>query len=891
MTRQSLSQSGLSNASDIVYMGKWLTTVTGVISITTSPALAQSISIDGSTNTLLDNSVSCSNSCSITGGTLSTGNQSNLFHSFSKFSVDRNATVTFELPNSNVESIFSRVTGNSLTNIDGTLKVDGPAKLYLLNPNGIVFGDNALLDIPGSFLGTTANSILFENNQEFNTADQSTQSLLSLSVPLGLQFGETPAPISVTGSGHVLTYDSRSSTISSSIPSATLSATPQQTLALLGGDIALQGGNLVWEGGSVELGSIGSNEKVNLKENSSGWNFDYSEVTSFQDVSLTDQASIDVSGIDAGNVLINAQNIDISGGSAILAKVERSGDGSIQLKASNTINIIGESISTTQPMLTGAFIEIADGANGNGNSELIANANEINITQVGQIGIGMAGTGTSGAVRITAPTINVDGGDANNPTSIYAAVLPAYRLGGGALGQGGDLTINTDQLNVTGGAQITTSTFDGGNAGNLTINAKDIQVIGRNASDTVNAVSSIRIASEIAPLAFVLNADMTTRFPSVAAGSGNSGKLTLNTERLLIADTAQIGVSTFSNNSGGRLIVNASDSIELSGGDSNGRSGLFASALGDRRVPINSTGTGGSISINTQQLNVLDGATINVSTSPSESGTAGNGRQSEGTAGNIEITAASINIKDNSLITADTVAGDQANIDIQSDSLVLREGGRITTNATGTATGGNINISTEALIAFENSDITANAVDNFGGRIVINSPTILGTAYREQLTSESDITATSELGPAFSGSVELNSPEIDPTDGTVELPEGLNAEDQITAACEKLDTNTFIATGRGGLPEGSGQLATGQSLWNDFRLLENNSLLSNTKSDDREQTLITESAATVHSTEGLTETAIVEAQDWTIDNEGQVVLGTRTSLTANAQNHMTCLRG
>ncbi|MEM6449210.1 MAG: filamentous hemagglutinin N-terminal domain-containing protein [Cyanobacteria bacterium P01_D01_bin.105] len=885
MTRQSRSQSGLSTNYDSFRTGTWLTTITGLITITANPALAQSIAIDGSTSTMLNNGTSCSgNSCSITGGLRSTDNTSNLFHSFSNFNVDTGVTVTFEDPG--VTNIFSRVTGNTLTNIDGELKVDGSANLYLLNPNGIVFGNNASLDIPGSFLATTASSILFENNQEFNATNQTTQSLLSVSVPIGLQFGTNSAPITVSGDGHALTYNSRSSTISRTLPSTGLIAASGQTLALLGGSVSLQSGNLVSQNGSIQIGSIGSEETVNLNANSNGWDFDYSEVSNFQDVSLTQQASIDVSGSNAGNVQINAQNISFREGSAIFSKVEDSGDGHIILNASNNISVIGESISTTQPMLTGTFVEIGTNATGNGNSSIIVNANTVDITQTGQIGIGMAGTGTSGVVNVTAETVNVDGGDAANPSLIYAAVLPAYRIGGAALGKGGDLTINAEQLNVTNGAQITTSTFDGGDAGNLTINANDVRVVGRNPSENVTAVSSIRSASEIAPLGFVLNSQTppTPRFPSVAEGSGNSGSLILNTERLLVSDTAQVGVSTLSNNLGGSLVVNASESVELRGGDSNGRSGLFASALGDRRVPVNSTGTGGSITVNTQQLDVLDGATINVSTSPSASQTSGNAKPSEGTAGNIDINATSVNIKNGSLITADTSAGERANINIQSESVVLREGGQITTNATGTATGGNISLNTEALIAFENSDITANAVDNFGGRIVINSPTIIGTAYREQLTSESDITATSELGPAFSGSVELNSPEVDPTDGTVELPEGLNVEDQIVAACEKIDANTFIATGRGGLPEGSGQISTGQSLWQDFRLLERNNLLSKDNSHNAESALVETNTAT-------RTTEIVEAQGWAIDKNGKVVLGTRTSVATVDHTDTGCLRG
>lgn len=57
-----------------------------------------------------------------------------------------------------IQNIVSRVTGKEASNILGTLAVEGNANLFLLNPNGILFGKNAQLDVRGSFIGTTANA-------------------------------------------------------------------------------------------------------------------------------------------------------------------------------------------------------------------------------------------------------------------------------------------------------------------------------------------------------------------------------------------------------------------------------------------------------------------------------------------------------------------------------------------------------------------------------------------------------------------------------------------------------------------------------------------------------------------------------------------------------------
>jgi filamentous hemagglutinin family protein len=88
--------------------------------------------------------------------------ESNLFHSFSEFNINDGQRVYFANP-SGVLNILTRVTGKDASGIFGTLGVDGNANLFLMNPNGILFGKNASLDIQGSFVGTTANGLKFGN--------------------------------------------------------------------------------------------------------------------------------------------------------------------------------------------------------------------------------------------------------------------------------------------------------------------------------------------------------------------------------------------------------------------------------------------------------------------------------------------------------------------------------------------------------------------------------------------------------------------------------------------------------------------------------------------------------------------------------------------------------
>jgi filamentous hemagglutinin family protein len=125
-------------------------------------ATAQSIQTDGTTPTQPE---SCSGDCIIEGG-LQRGNK--LFHSFERFKVDSGAKVLFQ--DSGAVNILTRVTSNQPSEILGTLGVqNGNANLFLINPNGIIFGANSSLDLNGSFIATTANAIRFGEQGFLNT--------------------------------------------------------------------------------------------------------------------------------------------------------------------------------------------------------------------------------------------------------------------------------------------------------------------------------------------------------------------------------------------------------------------------------------------------------------------------------------------------------------------------------------------------------------------------------------------------------------------------------------------------------------------------------------------------------------------------------------------------
>ena len=137
----------------------------------------------------------------IDGGTAAGGN---LFHSFQDFNVPSNDIAHFN-NGLTIDNIITRVTGGNPSDIDGIIRANGTANLFLINPAGLMFGPNASLDIGGSFVGSTAQALQFEDGSLYSAVDVDAPPLLTVNVPVGLQFGAQPGGIQVEGGEHNVT--------------------------------------------------------------------------------------------------------------------------------------------------------------------------------------------------------------------------------------------------------------------------------------------------------------------------------------------------------------------------------------------------------------------------------------------------------------------------------------------------------------------------------------------------------------------------------------------------------------------------------------------------------------------------------------------------------------
>ena len=645
---------------------------------------------------------------------------SNLFHSFQDFSVPTNNEAFFNNSN-DVSNIFSRVTGGNISNIDGAIRANGSASLFLINPAGIIFGENATLNLGGSFYGSTADSILFEEG-EFSAANPDATPLLTINAPIGFSFRDNP--------GEII---NRSFAQNSAEEFVGLEVAPGNNLTLIGGDIRFEAGEATAKGGNIELGSLSAAGEIGIDEDGS---LNFPQNIARANLTLTNAADVDVRG-NNGSININARNVELTAGEfgfsrlrAGIAADTTSTDarsGNITINATENITIDDSAVANQ------VDIEAIGNA---GNITVFAN--NLSLTNGGVIDVATFGQGNAGSINITASdTISIDGQDSNTfPSSINS------RINSEAVGNAGSIDITTGSLSFTNGGTIDASTYSQGNAGSIDITASDTITIDGGLGD----IPFKGILSLVLPDAV-----------------GNAGGINITTGSLSLVNRGTISASTSGQGNAGEINITARDSViidAISGTDSGGFATSIISLVG-----LDAVGDAASITIDTGSLSLFNGVQVDASTA------------GQGNAGEVNITARDSVIIDgedangfnssvSSRVGPDAV-GEAEGVTINTGSLSLTNGGRVDATTFGQGDAGSVEIIARDSITIDGEDsggLSSSALSQVGLNAVGDAGGVTIDTGSLSLTNGGKIDATT-FGQGNAGLINITARDSISIDG------------------------------------------------------------------------------------------------------------------------------
>ena len=577
------------------------------------------IATDSTTNTQVNINGNISN---ITGG-IQAGQ--NLFHSFQQFSLPTGEVVNFD-NTADINNIFSRVTGGTFSTIDGLIQANGNANLFLLNPAGIIFGANAQLNIGGSFIATTGDRLIFEDGFEFSAVAPETEAILTISSPIGLQYGTNPGEITILPNANRAGSNSING----------LSIQPNKTLALLGGNISITRNSLNGIASNIEISSIASG-KIALENSDYSWQFNYANVSKFGEINLATGALVNNSGIV--NFQGNTINLSTSGVSNF---TDLKGEGGIiNLEATESINLDRSFLFTQVGQLSSNIEQAILGAGG----DILLKAPQIFFQNGSAVSAGTLSQGAGGDITIDAAEImELSGNAGNNPSVVSTSTQRA--------GDGGQIDVNTNKLIIKDGSQIQALAGEG-KGGTITVNAAEsIEIYGTGILQTPDLdgnISETKLISGISASSGIEN------LPFEQQPQGDSGNLIINTPNLEIADEAQISVSNFGLSNAGDITI-STNTLNL---DTKGK--IIANTA---------SGTGGSINLTAQELVILNNNS-EISTTA----------QQNGDGGNIALTTNNLVLLESDRISADAQQGSGGNITINTQGFFTAPESRITASS------------------------------------------------------------------------------------------------------------------------------------------------------------------------------------------------------------------
>ncbi|MCP4345858.1 MAG: CHAT domain-containing protein [Desulfobacterales bacterium] len=614
----------------------------------------------------------------------------NLFHSFQKFNIHSNESATFSGPGS-VQNIISRVTGGDISWIDGTLRSTIPgADLYLLNPAGLMFGPDALLDLGGSFHVTTADYLRMGDTEKFYAAPREND-VLSAANPAAFGFlDNNAAPITFKGGETKLPKGQ---------DNADLCVSKGNTISVIGGNIEIKG-NINAPEGRINIASVGSGGEVILADPGT----DVSSFDKMGDITISDKSVADVSGEGSGSVFIrggrffsdnseiNAEtlgnknggvvdirvgSLSFTNGASIITGTKGTGRGAdTEIHATDSVAFSGERDNSD-----GSKIEtVTEGAGDAGSLHI--EAGDISFTDGAYINISTHGKGKGGAGTLRASDMVSFAGEAGSgyPSSIE---LVTYSGEEGA-GNAGTLLIESGNISFTDGAYINAATYGKGKGGAVTFKCSD-QVLFAGETKNGEDRSMIQIAS--------------------IYDYGDAGNLLIEAGDISFTDGAYINAATYGKGKGGAVTFKVSDMISFAGEAGSGSPGsieLATVSTGEE------AGDAGTLLIETGNISFTDGAYINMATLGK-----GKGGVADIEASDTVLFAGERSNKDGGMIQMATVsesegAGNAGELYIEAKDISFTDGAYIDMAAHGKGNGGVVTLKASDMVLFAGETSSGN---------------------------------------------------------------------------------------------------------------------------------------------------------------------------------------
>ncbi|MEH2072145.1 MAG: filamentous hemagglutinin N-terminal domain-containing protein [Nostoc sp.] len=746
----------------------------------------------------------------------------NIFHSFQEFNINQGQQVYFANP-VGINNILTRVTGNHTSKIFGTLGVDGAANLFLINPNGIIFGKNARLDIAGSFTASTANAIELGTDGLFSATEPQKSNLLTIQPTAFFPNALHQPQAEISNQGNLTIGTGQTLTLQGDIVTNNGFLTvPGGTVQLLGNQVSLLNNAKIntdavnnGNGGTV---IIKANDLTRFAGNISARGGENSGKGGFVEVSgsrVEFAGTVDTSAVNGfGTLLLDPKDILIQAGGTV------SGQSLSQALALNNVNLLANNDITVDDDITGIGannlnLEAGRSLTINPNHSIILNGGNFNAKINDENAIAtVRDPGVAQFLMNPGSQILTNGGNATITSGKFGQnsqinTTDASIISAKSSGNGGNITLNAINDITTGnlisGFFNIPNITDSINSGNITINSSAGGITTTNyllanaqqqAGDisltaagnlSLNAAGDFPRSGNIASIGDIpgkitftsgnILSGKNIRIVNANLGAGIGNDITL-TARSIFLDTTSLFALARGTGKGGNMILNATDDVVMRTSDI----GTNSDAALAVNLPTGASGDAGDFTLNVRRLSVSQDPTAFFPFRATTIST-GTDANTTGNAGNLTINASE----------SVEVIGRQPTTPILTPSQLVSQllqgtGVGISTNAFGSGNAGKLTVNTGRLVLRDAGGITTFPVSGNGGDLTINAREILlqnfagiqtATAGSGQagnltinannvtLTNRSIINATALAGTGNAGNLTLSVKQLNVRDGSI----------------------------------------------------------------------------------------------------------------------------